>query len=263
VGIPSKPDLWADVKFSLAQGAALGVWRAALYEHLCTAASLSERVVIVTNSRPPWVSDCAAHFAPNILPLLEKMRVVYARENMPISPRLRSLKRDLTEQLPYAIDQMQTFAKNTAMEKETRKFYSQYKGQTWKNIISIGDMTFERDALKELTFMRKSPAREHIRTKTWTVFPEPSIGRMIVTLKRLSIFLPSVIEFNDDFDVTMTESLVDNKHAVLKALNIRDDGPEDTAFEMDTATDSLQDLDMLLLDLEGMVNGDTITRQQS
>jgi len=124
-------------------------------------------------------------------------------------------------------------------------------------------MTFERDALKELTFRRKSPAREHIRTKTWTVFPQPSIGRMIVSLKRRTIYLPSVIEFNDDFDLTMTESLIENKHALLKALNIRDDGPDDEEFEMDTATDSFEQLEMLLDDLEGMVNGDTFTRQCS
>jgi len=106
-GVPSKPELWADVEFSPEQDAALAVWRSALYEHLCTAACLSERVVIVTNSRSPWVSDCAAHFAPNILPLLEKMRVVYAREDVPISPKLRSLKRDVMERLPHAMDEMQ------------------------------------------------------------------------------------------------------------------------------------------------------------
>jgi FMN phosphatase YigB (HAD superfamily) len=74
-GIPSRPHLWGDVEFSPEQEAALTARRAALFEHLCTAASLSERVVIVTNSRHPWVSECAAHFAPNILPLLAKMRV--------------------------------------------------------------------------------------------------------------------------------------------------------------------------------------------
>jgi hypothetical protein len=81
--VPSKPHLWDEVQLAAEQDAALEVWRAALYEHLCTATSLSKRVVIVTNSHRPWVSECASRFCPNILPLLEDIKVVYAREHMP------------------------------------------------------------------------------------------------------------------------------------------------------------------------------------
>lgn len=34
--------------------------------------------------------------------------------------------------------------KGKAIAKELERFYSQYKGQTWKNVISIGDSNFER-----------------------------------------------------------------------------------------------------------------------
>merc|ERR1719463_742564 len=34
--------------------------------------------------------------------------------------------------------------KGRAIAKELRSFYSQYEGQTWKNVISIGDSNFER-----------------------------------------------------------------------------------------------------------------------
>lgn len=34
--------------------------------------------------------------------------------------------------------------KGRAIAKQVKEFYSQYEGQTWKNIISIGDSSFER-----------------------------------------------------------------------------------------------------------------------
>merc|ERR1719191_1707889 len=34
--------------------------------------------------------------------------------------------------------------KGKAIAKELDRFYSQYEGQTWKNVISIGDSEFER-----------------------------------------------------------------------------------------------------------------------
>jgi hypothetical protein len=36
------------------------------------------------------------------------------------------------------------FVKGKAIAKELDRFYSQYEGQTWKNVISVGDSNFER-----------------------------------------------------------------------------------------------------------------------
>ena len=36
--------------------------------------------------------------------------------------------------------------KQLAIQGEVRQFYSQYAGQSWKNMISIGDSDFERKA---------------------------------------------------------------------------------------------------------------------
>jgi len=36
------------------------------------------------------------------------------------------------------------WVKGTAIARELERFYSQYEGQTWKNVISIGDSNFER-----------------------------------------------------------------------------------------------------------------------
>merc|ERR1719277_1699377 len=37
--------------------------------------------------------------------------------------------------------------KGRAIAEEIDKFYSQYEGQTWKNVLSIGDSRFERYGL--------------------------------------------------------------------------------------------------------------------
>merc|ERR1712137_883894 len=41
--------------------------------------------------------------------------------------------------------------KGRAISEEAEAFYSQYEGQSWKNILSIGDSTFERYGLLAAT----------------------------------------------------------------------------------------------------------------
>eukprot|EP00913_Durusdinium_trenchii_P021557 g20258.t1 len=163
----------------------LSAWRQAAGDFLQAACAISDRCVILTNSRPPWVSACIDHFAPNLKEILAKngpVRVVYASEMMKKS---KSKSDEISEKAEGVIIKMLqslgcfhgfvskmvesmaamrqnapkphfdlTEAKFKAMRKEAESFYSQYQGQTWKNIISLGDMAYEHDAAKSLSSTR-------------------------------------------------------------------------------------------------------------
>merc|ERR1712185_668085 len=51
--------------------------------------------------------------------------------------------------------------KGKAIAKEVKQFYSQYEGQSWKNIISIGDSDFERLGTQAATaeYMKRTGLR--------------------------------------------------------------------------------------------------------
>jgi hypothetical protein len=135
-------------------------WRQALKEYLEQACALSETVLIITNSRRPWVSNCLDRFAPELWSLFERPsrapQVVYADERLKTNRTFRSQCMDLRP-VKFRTNALQrmtseerieecTMAKYAAMKAEAKKFYSKYPGQSWKNILSIGDMCYERDS---------------------------------------------------------------------------------------------------------------------
>jgi len=67
--------------------------------------------------------------------------------------------------------------KGKAIAKELEHFYSQYEGQTWKNVISIGDSNFERygtlgaaSAHVQNKILRSSTALDQAFVKGWQSF---------------------------------------------------------------------------------------------
>jgi len=50
----------------------LADWQEAAGEFLRAACGISDRCVILTNSKRPWVTTCINHFAPNLKPLIEQ-----------------------------------------------------------------------------------------------------------------------------------------------------------------------------------------------
>ena len=97
-----------------------------------------------------------------------------------------------------------TQAKLTAMKKEAAQFYSQYPGQTWKNIISLGDMCYEHEAVKTLQATRvPTESRERLRTKSFVLFPEPSLPALTLQLRIWTLLLPLCARFDGDVDLDL------------------------------------------------------------
>lgn len=98
------------------------------------------RVVLVTLARAPWVHDACARFFPRVGKLIKQRRIkiVYAQDTSVVDDHTPSSMSD---------DEFEEFwarMKGRAITKELDHFYSQYEGQSWKNVISVGDSTFER-----------------------------------------------------------------------------------------------------------------------
>ena len=213
---------------------ALKPWRQAVEEFLRQACAVSDRCVIVTNSRPPWVTACVDHFAPNLKPLFEQEygpTVVYASELMKqqVEPQPESLLTkalqhlqnmglcfSFTEKLkllagaggtnPRPLFDL-TEAKLLAMKREAEHFYSQYQGQTWKNIISLGDMAYEYEACKTLTATRVAPQdREKLRTKSVVLLPSPQLSTLTLQLQIWTQLLPFCVRFDGDLDLDLGSS---------------------------------------------------------
>jgi len=223
-GFPSSAVRWPSIEFTKKQRSDLGRWASETFLYLTVACSLSDRVVVVTNSRRPWVEDCVKHFAPNLLPLFDPegagLRVVYAREHLKPSRSCRPTRPPRVDDAsPEERDELQTKAKFYAMQKEVKDFYSQYEGQSWKNIISIGDMRYEHDAVQEVTFQRHSPARERLRTKAIIVWEAPSLEAMTVGCQIWRHLLPAAVHFDGDFDMDFSRS-EDRLKTIAHALEL-------------------------------------------
>jgi hypothetical protein len=128
-----KPQMMSRVQTALAKAAGAA-------DQLLRLADERGKVVIVTLAKSPWVTDSCRYFYPGIGELIEKLdvQIVYAQEGEEI---------EYTKVSMMATEQCETFwaeTKGKAISKALSGFYSQYEGQSWKNIISLGDSHFER-----------------------------------------------------------------------------------------------------------------------
>jgi len=97
-------------------------------------ASTCGKVMIVTLASRPWVSLALRGFLPWLQHLLEELdiEVIYAQE-------------------PLGEADSSASAKAKAMTRALENFYSQYEGQSWKNLISIGDSNNDRLGILQAT----------------------------------------------------------------------------------------------------------------
>jgi len=214
------------------QAAQLLEWRQALREYLEQACALSSRCCIITNSRRPWVSDCIERFCPELKELFDRPsgpRVIYAGERLPVTRTFRSQCMDLRPvknrvqdlrcMTAEELEEELTLAKYMAMRSEARSFYSQYPNQSWKNLLSIGDMRYERDAVQELSFRRVPHGVEKLRTKALILPTSASLSEITMRLQFSVIMLPAYVAFNGDFDVDLADA-DDPLLAIGEALGI-------------------------------------------
>mmetsp|Transcript_21748 Transcript_21748/g.47510 ORF Transcript_21748/g.47510 Transcript_21748/m.47510 type:complete len:339 (+) Transcript_21748:63-1079(+) len=226
-GVPSKPDQWDKVDLTAEQVRDLKRWQDALFLYLRTARSLSDRCVIVTNAKRGWVDSCISRFAPDLQELFTRSdgpHVVYAREtlslrDLPGSPRGNPVKYADTDEFTEEERAHQlTKAKFTAMQKEAKRFYSQYPEQTWKNILSIGDAKYEHDAAQDLAFRRRAPERERLRLKALITPACPRINDLTYRLRLATILWPAYVNFDGDLDLDMNTP--ERLQAIADALDM-------------------------------------------
>jgi len=219
----------------------LAKWRTAVHEYLSIVCALSDRCVIVTNSTSPWVEACVSRFAPSLLPFFvgggpQQVRVVYAGDllrrakiraatngsnRVPFGiacccacgpARWRETVMESLRPIPTLRERRTqlTQAKLSSMRQEAVLFYSRYPGQTWKNIISLGDMKYERDAVQELSSSRMAaplaPARERLRTKALVLPSAPTLNELTLWLRFFRLLLPTLVRFDGDVDLDLCKA---------------------------------------------------------
>mmetsp|Transcript_38397 Transcript_38397/g.102948 ORF Transcript_38397/g.102948 Transcript_38397/m.102948 type:complete len:479 (+) Transcript_38397:106-1542(+) len=189
-------------------------------------------LVIVTLARANWVTDCCGCFYPGIGELLRQLnvKIVYAQEGVTIDQKkVQAMNVQQCEMFWGAI-------KGRAISDEIKSFYSQYEGQSWKNIISIGDSNFEKIGTMNATaeYMREngievpsdlaSPATEsgpagfrpseattavveghafHVRTKVAKMLDEPTVDELQVELELMRQWLPLMVKHDGGFSMDL------------------------------------------------------------
>ena len=120
-----------------------------------------------------------------------------------------------------------TAVKQAAIVKAINKFYSQYPGQSWKNVISIGDSDFERLATQQgvgaygnanqladskskgFDAMCKSGVTgghyRRVRTKTVKMLDDPLAEDLMSELSMLNRWIAHIIELDGGFDCDLDD----------------------------------------------------------
>merc|ERR1712216_903728 len=104
--------------------------------------------------------------------------------------------------------QMLTESKARAMKAAVSEFYSRYEGQSWKNIISIGDALYEHDSIRQVTRDRPStrnlPVPKKCRTKTVKLIEGPTVNGLAVQLNIVESWLAKIVKADDDIDIDLS-----------------------------------------------------------
>ncbi|CAD7971241.1 unnamed protein product [Amoebophrya sp. A25] len=127
-------------------------------ELLLRHAATHAEVLIVTLAKRPWIDMSVEHLTPKLGQVVRELKIpmLYAQE-------FSHLAEGETREQQYA------YMKGLAIASGVDRFYSQYAGQTWKNVISVGDSDFERmgtqAAIRDyyLRFLQKNAGLSPVR----------------------------------------------------------------------------------------------------
>jgi hypothetical protein len=196
-------------------------------------------VVIVTNAQDPWVETSCRNFLPQLLPMIRLLPVIYARsiyETQCIEParsqkpvigahsrssstgrtalpglytatgrnRLTSYNTKLAAQTQVFDELAPQRWKEVAFHQEITGFYSRYAHQSWKNILSIGDSVFERDAVRRVVLERPH-AKKRCRTKTLKLFDDPDIEELIKQVHVIIEVMGMMVQYDGELDIEIDE----------------------------------------------------------
>lgn len=183
-------------------------------------------VIIVTNAMEPWVETSSRHFLPGLLPLVHELPVIYARsvyETQACDPanasgearraapgmydangqnRLSNVRQVIGQRFDEAEPQRW---KELVFEQEISGFYSRYSQQSWKNVLSIGDSIFERDAVRNVVLQRPTPGRK-CRTKTLKLFDNPGIEELIEQVRLVHEGLAAMVQHDGELNIEIDEA---------------------------------------------------------
>lgn len=182
------------------------------------------KVIIVTNAMEPWVETSCRNFLPALVPIVSQIQVIYARsvfDTMTCDaakvpggagralPGLYAAngmnKLGNAGRAPQQIDEMAPQRwKEIAFEQEISGFYSRYAHQSWKNVISIGDSIFERDAVRRVVINRPTANRK-CRTKTAKLLDEPEIDELVAQVKVVHDALGLMVQYDGNLDIEIDE----------------------------------------------------------
>jgi len=161
------------------------------------ALTVAARVLIVTLAEPPWVANSITDYFPELRGKLEELgvQVVYARNILAKNIGGAYNKQDFKDDEEKELFWMGVKAK--AIAQQCGDFYSQYEGQSWKNVISIGDSDFElvgaEAAVREWVKENKDTAQNLPRIKTLKLLDDPTAEELIDQLKALHALLPMLV----------------------------------------------------------------------
>lgn len=180
-------------------------------------ASKAGKVVLVTLARKPWVSDSCRNFFPSVGTLIRELNVpvVYAQEGVQVDYNKVQMASD------GEVERFWSTMKARAIARECAEFYSQYEGQSWKNVISIGDSDFERlgtmlatqDYMVQAGIPRSTDKAVEVdghmykvRTKTFKMVDQPSVDELITQIGMLRTWLPLMVKLDSNFDVNLNNA---------------------------------------------------------
>lgn len=153
------------------------------------ARQVAAEVVIVTNATEGWVESSCERWMPSVRPVLDTLEFTSARSNWE----------------PMGIT-CPTAWKAAEFEDVVKRFYSRYWRQSWKNVIVIGDASYEHEALAVVASL--APEYGRCRAKSIRFVPQPSIEVLARELQMLRENLHDIVLHDGKLDLCFySESL--------------------------------------------------------
>jgi hypothetical protein len=211
------------------------------------------QVVVVTLAVKGWVEQACRCFYPKVGELLRslKIKVVSARQEHTAGKV--NVSKGLVKAKCRSEEEYWGLLKGQAISKEIAQCYSQYEGQSWKNVISIGDSQFERYGLlaastaymqnkrmSQLDIRPCSPMdtsmwqkaevngdHEHeirLRVKCCKLLGDPDMDELAVELSTISKWLSSMVKLDEGFDIDF-EALKDVEQVAIVEAVLRGERP--------------------------------------
>lgn len=204
-------------------------------------------VVVITLAGTGWVDLSCMHFYQAMGQLLRELQIpiVYAQE------QVKSLPKQYSKKAFQADEDQERYwglVKGMAIAGEAEKFYSQYEGQSWKNILSIGDSCFERYGLLAASsaYMRDmsivaagtgktapvvwSPTQEgcwekeqnghvkKLRAKCCKLVDQPDTEELAVELEMVGKWLEGMVRLDEGFDLDLEAVEAESQVPIIEAV---------------------------------------------